>query len=218
MSVISALSLDEILQSSKASPSQLQLISFWSSWAEPCVAMNEVFTALSAAHPECKFWEVDPEVVADAALHFMVEAVPTFVFIRGGQEVARVNGAQADLLVTKTEELLAAPGSASQDSQTARLLKLINRHSFMIFIKGTPSTPRCGFTRQLLAILAEQEIDYDYFDILQDEEVRQALKEYSNWPTYPQIYFKGELVGGLDILKDMVESGQLKELVSPPAQ
>lgn len=220
MSVAVALSLDEVLESSKASPSQLQLINFWSAWAEPCVAMNEVFAALSATHPGCKFWEVDPEVVADAALHFMVEAVPTFVFIRGGQEVARVNGAQADLLVGKTEELLAAPGTTNkgQDTLTARLLKLINCHPFMIFIKGTPSMPRCGFTRQLLTILSEQQIEYDYFDILQDEEVRQALKEYSSWPTYPQIYFKGELVGGLDILKEMVESGQLKELVAASAQ
>lgn len=94
-----------------------------------------------------------------------------------------------------------------------RLKKLINQHDFMIFIKGTPSAPRCGFTSTLLRKLSELKIEYDFFDILSDNDVRQGLKEYSKWPTYPQIYIKGELLGGLDIFTEMVESGQLTEIL-----
>ncbi|CAJ0632483.1 7406_t:CDS:2 [Entrophospora sp. SA101] len=68
-----------------------------------------------------------------------------------------------------------------------------------IVIKGTPSQPRCGFSKQIIGILNEHQVKYGTFNILADEEIRQGIKEYSNWPTYPQLYINGELVGGLDI-------------------
>eukprot|EP00126_Sphaerothecum_destruens_P011551 Sdes_comp20926_c0_seq1m18352 len=74
----------------------------------------------------------------------------------------------------------------------------------MIFMKGSPDFPKCGFSRQLIEILNQKSIDYATFDILEDEEIRQGLKVYSDWPTYPQIYLRGELIGGLDILKDLL--------------
>merc|ERR1712007_288244 len=67
-----------------------------------------------------------------------------------------------------------------------RLKELVNRSKVMLFMKGLPSQPRCGFSRQICQILTDQEIDFDAFDILGDEEVRQGLKTYSDWPTYPQ--------------------------------
>jgi len=79
----------------------------------------------------------------------------------------------------------------------------------MIFVKGDRDVPRCGFSRQLIDILNATNVPYETFDILGDEEVRQGLKTFSNWPTYPQVYVKGELVGGLDIIKEMKESGEL---------
>ena len=86
----------------------------------------------------------------------------------------------------------------------------------MVFIKGTPDGAKCGFSRQLLEILKEQKIDFGYFDILSDEVVRQELKRYSNWPTYPQIYFNGELLAGLDIFKEMIASGELASMTDIP--
>ena len=74
-------------------------------------------------------------------------------------------------------------------------------------------TPRCGFSRKAVALLREHKIKFDSFDILSDNEVRQGLKKFSNWPTYPQLYVDGKLVGGLDILKEMAEDGELEELV-----
>lgn len=84
----------------------------------------------------------------------------------------------------------------------------------MLFMKGIPSSPKCGFSRQIVEILDSHHVSYDAFNILEDEEVRQGLKEYSDWPTYPQLYVEGDLVGGLDIVREMEESGDLKDLLT----
>uniref|UniRef100_A0A3Q3FSV8 Glutaredoxin 3 n=1 Tax=Labrus bergylta TaxID=56723 RepID=A0A3Q3FSV8_9LABR len=91
-----------------------------------------------------------------------------------------------------------------------RLKKLINAAPCMLFMKGSAQDPRCGFSRQIVALLKTHGIQFSSFDILSDEEVRQGLKAYSNWPTYPQLYANGELVGGLDIVKELAESGELE--------
>jgi len=98
-----------------------------------------------------------------------------------------------------------------QEKDTKKYLEsLINQAPLMLFIKGTPETPRCGFTKELISLLAQANItDYKTFDILQDENVRQKLKEYSSWQTYPQVYVNGQFIGGLDILKQMNEEGTL---------
>ncbi|KAJ2968748.1 hypothetical protein NUW58_g10153 [Xylaria curta] len=76
----------------------------------------------------------------------------------------------------------------------------------MLFIKGTPSAPQCGFSRQLVGLLRERSVKYGFFNILADDEVRQGLKEFADWPTYPQLWMDGELVGGLDIIKEELEN------------
>ena len=81
-----------------------------------------------------------------------------------------------------------------------RLSELVKAAPVMLFMKGTPSTPQCGFSRQLVSLLREKGVRYGFFNILADEEVRQGLKEYSEWPTFPQLYLRGELAGGLDIV------------------
>ena len=83
----------------------------------------------------------------------------------------------------------------------------------MLFMKGTPDEPRCGFSRQIVEILKNKQVKYGSFDILSDNEVREGLKTYSNWPTYPQVYIKGELVGGLDIVKELVQSGEFDAMI-----
>jgi Grx4 family monothiol glutaredoxin len=95
------------------------------------------------------------------------------------------------------------------------LESLINQAPLMLFIKGTPETPKCGFTRQLIELLNQANITgYKTFDILEDENVRQKLKEYSSWQTYPQIYVNGQFIGGLDILKQMNEEGTLTQILT----
>ena len=99
-----------------------------------------------------------------------------------------------------------------------KLKQLINRHRIMLFMKGIPSSPKCGFSRQIVDILDSFNVSYDAFNILEDDEVRQGLKVYSDWPTYPQLYVEGDLVGGLDIIEEMVDSGDLEDLLKGTGQ
>lgn len=95
---------------------------------------------------------------------------------------------------------------SSKDERDARLANLVKAAPVMLFMKGTPSAPQCGFSRQLVSILRENSVKYGFFNILADDEVRQGLKEFSDWPTFPQLYTNGEFVGGLDIVKEELES------------
>lgn len=88
----------------------------------------------------------------------------------------------------------------SKEALWARLDQLVKAAPVMLFMKGTPSSPQCGFSRQLVGILRERSVKYGFFNILADEDVRQGLKEYADWPTFPQLWVGGELVGGLDIV------------------
>jgi len=87
-----------------------------------------------------------------------------------------------------------------------RLTKLVKAAPVMLFMKGTPSAPQCGFSRQTVALLREKSVKYGFFNILADDEVRQGLKEFADWPTFPQLWVDGELVGGLDIVSQYVRS------------
>lgn len=98
------------------------------------------------------------------------------------------------------------------DSNTkSRIDDLINSHSIMVFMKGTKLMPQCGFSNNVVQILNALGMTFETFDVLSDMEIRQAIKEYSNWPTIPQVYLKGEFLGGSDILVEMYNSGELRE-------
>ncbi|KAK3670560.1 glutaredoxin [Recurvomyces mirabilis] len=103
-------------------------------------------------------------------------------------------------------EINGATQEASQEELNARLSELVKAAPVMLFMKGTPSAPQCGFSRQCVSILREKGVRYGFFNILADDEVRQGLKEFSEWPTFPQVYVDGELIGGLDILKEEFEN------------
>lgn len=92
--------------------------------------------------------------------------------------------------------------------------KLINQAPIMLFMKGDKYVPQCGFSARVVEMLNDLEAQYTTFDILVDDIVRQGLKEYSKWPTYPQLYVNGELIGGCDIITEMYQSGELKELIA----
>jgi Grx4 family monothiol glutaredoxin len=89
-----------------------------------------------------------------------------------------------------------------EEDLDARLSKLVKAAPVMLFMKGTPAAPQCGFSRQIIALLREKEVRYGFFNILADDDVRQGLKVFSDWPTFPQLYVQGELIGGLDIVKE----------------
>ena len=94
------------------------------------------------------------------------------------------------------------------------LQKAIKGERVMLFMKGTPDMPQCGFSRQVVSILDAMGTEYSALDILPDPRIRQELSAISNWPTIPQLFVNGELVGGCDIVTELYEDGKLKELVA----
>ncbi|KPP72536.1 glutaredoxin 3-like [Scleropages formosus] len=177
--------------------------------------MNDVMEELAKEHPQVTFVKLEAEAVPEVSEKYEISSVPTFLFFKRGERVDRLDGAHAPELTKKVQRLAssdAVPAGAKEHPQAdlnERLKRLINAASCMVFMKGSPQEPRCGFSRQLVQILNDHGIQFSSFDILSDEEVRQGLKTYSNWPTYPQVYVNGELVGGLDIIKELVESKEL---------
>ena len=91
--------------------------------------------------------------------------------------------------------------------------ELVGSNDIVLFMKGTALFPQCGFSSRAISILDHLGQPYETVDVLQDPEIRSGIKEYSDWPTVPQLYVKGEFVGGSDIMMEMFESGELKQLV-----
>jgi len=93
-----------------------------------------------------------------------------------------------------------------------RIAGIVNGADVLLFMKGSPLFPQCGFSSRAVAILNHLNVEFDSVDVLQDQEIRQGIKAYSDWPTIPQLYVKGEFVGGSDIMMEMYESGELAQL------
>jgi len=211
---------------------RVSLINFWAPWASPCHEMNTVVRELSKKYPQALVLQVEAEEQAGIAESFEIEAVPTFLILQGHTLLARVNGADARQLtdsmakfikptpsvnpLSSTGKLPAAPTDNAEEKQklNARLKALMEQDKVVLFMKGTPDAPQCGFSRKIVKLLKDQDINYSSFDILSDESVRSGLKVYNDWPTFPQLIVKGEFVGGLDIFQEMVGNGEFKQLVA----
>jgi len=166
-----------------------------------------------------KFAKIEAENVPEVSLKSEVTVVPTILLLRDSNVVDRVDGVNAAALTEKIKrqlnkkDILISNIAKSKESLEDRLKKLINQAPCMLFMKGNPANPRCGFSRTIVSILDGYKADYKSFDILQDNDVREGLKKFSNWPTYPQLYVNGELIGGLDIIKEMSESDELESML-----
>ena len=91
------------------------------------------------------------------------------------------------------------------------IVEKVSQNDLHLFMKGTPLFPECGFSNTVVQILTYLEAPFSSTNVLENEDIREGIKEYSNWPTIPQLYYKGEFIGGCDIIKEMFESGELKE-------
>lgn len=98
-----------------------------------------------------------------------------------------------------------------------RIKTQLESQPVVLYMKGTPDFPQCGFSNQIVQVLNACGTDFEAVNILEDPELREALKVYSSWPTYPQLYVKGQLVGGCDIVTDMFQKGELKSLLNAAA-
>lgn len=180
--------------------------------------------------PATSWVSINAEDLIDVSEAYDVTAVPYLVLQRGGKVVETVSGSSAPKVRAAIEAHAkhgggAAPTAAAngvgkvsggaaevarheeaadpekeKNELVKRLGVLVKAAPVMLFMKGTPSAPQCGFSRQMVAILRENAVKYGFFNILADDEVRQGLKEFADWPTYPQLWVDGELVGGLDIV------------------
>jgi monothiol glutaredoxin len=99
------------------------------------------------------------------------------------------------------------------DDAQARIAEMVGKSDVLLFMKGSPLFPQCGFSSRAVAILNHLGAEFDSVDVLQDQGVRQGIKAFSDWPTIPQLYVKGEFVGGSDIMMEMYESGELAQLM-----
>lgn len=106
---------------------------------------------------------------------------------------------------------------ASAPDSLARIADIVKSNDIVLFMKGTALFPQCGFSSRAVAILDRLGATYETVDVLQDPDIRAGIKEYSEWPTIPQLYVKGEFVGGSDIMMEMFESGELQELLGTGA-
>ncbi|NKJ43896.1 MULTISPECIES: Grx4 family monothiol glutaredoxin [unclassified Novosphingobium] len=98
-------------------------------------------------------------------------------------------------------------------STEQRIDEIVKGNDVVLFMKGTPLFPQCGFSSRAVAILERLGVEYASVDVLQDMDIRQGIKSYSDWPTIPQLYVKGEFVGGSDIMTEMYEAGELAQLM-----
>ena len=220
---LALVSSEDVFRKSVADTSDhLAVFLFTADWAPQSSSLTDALTALSKNKDigAIRYFRIEAESLSAISKEFGIQSIPTTLLVARGKAVATVEGSDvAEVTKTIKEQAFKQfpltvgqlPSSAKdKTSLNDRLKELVNRAPVMLFIKGDRDTPRCGFTRQLLEILKPLNIPFETFDILSDEEVRQGLKTYSNWPTYPQVYVKGELIGGLDIIKELQETGELE--------
>lgn len=173
-----------------------------------------------------RFVGLDADKFPELLDRFDIEAVPFFVIMRDLTVLKEISSADPEGLTNAIEAQLSATSKAQLENDRKifggasgnagpseeheeteaelheRLTKLVNAAPVMLFMKGTPASPSCGFSRQIVALLRENQVRFGFFDILKDNSVRQGLKTFSDWPTFPQLYINGELQGGLDIIKE----------------
>lgn len=196
--------------------------------AQMATVLSTLASEYPVTEPPSTSWvRINAEELSDLSEAYNVTAVPFLVLIRNREVLETVSGSSA----VKVREAIerhanktgatatgdngsATPAESNKAEVTTeedpekkkqelfkRLGELVKAAPVMLFMKGTPSEPKCGFSRQMVGILRENAVKYGFFNILADDEVRQGLKEFADWPTYPQLWVNGELVGGLDIVR-----------------
>lgn len=234
MGVIEIQSEAQFTELTKSDPSKLIALYFHTPWAGPCKTMNSVFKTLAdskAQDSNIVFLSINADDLSEISELFEVSAVPYFILIRNSTILKELSGADpkefisalnqfsgtapsAEIASTTTVPPPSAPITAetsaeeSEDALNERLKKLTTAAPIMLFMKGSPSSPQCGFSRQLVAILREHQVRFGFFDILKDDSIRLGLKAFSDWPTFPQLYINGEFQGGLDIIKENIEEDE----------
>lgn len=199
----------------------------------PSVQQLDVVDSFSKDFPDVGFAAASAR--GDIAHFSGVTAAPVTVFYEDGYPIGQQQGADPALsfeaLLTwrncgaeevskflRNQQPSANERAVLQTLEKGCLKGLVSRRPLMVFMKGNPTQPVCRFSKQLMQLFSDYHIQhFGFVDILQDNHLRETLKLFSDWPTYPQVYSEGEFVGGVDILRDLAESGQLRSSLTPSA-
>jgi Grx4 family monothiol glutaredoxin len=192
------------------------VVHFEADWCEPCVDLNKFLESQTSAFSDVTFARVDAGQLGDVAEAEEVSSVPHIVMYRPEgaaqhlERVAEISGAKLQPIEANLNTIYGNKERRENHASMEDFLKYqINKNRVVVFLTGTPSRPRCGFAGRLIEMLDSYDLAYSYYDVMADDEACQALKKFSDWPTYPQVYVNGELIGGMDICKEMHEKDEL---------
>ncbi|KAK1443841.1 glutaredoxin family like protein [Babesia gibsoni] len=164
-----------------------------------------VLESLKQDFPQIAFEALEHSVVKDKV---KVNALPCFLCYKGGKVVNTLEGCSTSMLVTFVRGW---SKESSQETTLERIKRLIAENPVILFMKGEKENPFCRFSRAVVNMFNESGIVFEGYNIFEDPELREELKVYSNWPTYPQLYVNGNLIGGHDIIKELFENGALRD-------
>eukprot|EP00871_Galdieria_phlegrea_P003274 jgi/Galph1/3948/GphlegSOOS_G2606.1 len=186
------------------------VVGFGASWLQPSMQVKEVLETLSQAESneyiKPLFCFCNIEEGRSLAEAWGVSSIPCVLFFRDGSFINIIEGADIPAISRFSRDFI----KDCHLPLNRRLEQLIHKAPIVLFMKGTRERPFCKFSKRMVEILKSEGVEFDYFDILSDQQVREGLKQYSNWPTYPQLYARGNLVGGLDIIEELHKNGSLK--------
>lgn len=190
------------------------VLHFTASFSKHCETVSAALGALATQHGALRVYQVDAEKVPKSSEKYGIEAVPTCVIFSNGKVQETVAGLNMPRVAKAVTQAISNNKEEQEEVVSLKPLKerlkdLTTMGHCVAFIKGSPEAPRCKFTRALMEMFTKHNVQFSYFDILADPEVREGLKEYANWPTYPQVWMEGELLGGLDIMKELEENNEL---------
>eukprot|EP00275_Glaucocystis_incrassata_P001630 EC123536.1.p1 GENE.EC123536.1~~EC123536.1.p1 ORF type:complete len:188 (+),score=22.47 EC123536.1:49-612(+) len=175
----------------------------------PCLPLSG--NVRVAAPSTAVSWNACSRVSASTAPRLSISKAPTLKFSFSHSLISRKFSAslQRPLYPTAPHFII----RAEEEDVNARIEKMINDNKIMIFIKGSKIMPQCGFSNTVVQIMNRAGVPYETYDVLSDPEIRQGTKEFSSWPTIPQVYINGEFVGGCDILIDLYQNGELEQML-----
>lgn len=192
------------------------VIVFYADWYEHSTNLTESIKNLHEIEPilDVLLYKCDAVKVPELANRFKVSSVPCVVVTESlKQPLAIIGNETASAVWIQLEEAVRGYKNefeVERERMYAKIKILLEQPGVLLFIKGTPQDPECKFTRQLLEIISGLGIRFRYYDIIADSDIRHWLRHYNSWPTYPQIYIDGKLLGGLDVLKQKIETNTLE--------
>ncbi|CDW76674.1 monothiol glutaredoxin-s17-like [Stylonychia lemnae] len=190
---------------------------FWADWHQPCHQLRDQFQEMIKVYKEVRFTWCNSDECQDLIDKFNVNEVPTLALIHphkmNPEVIQNPSPDQLNSVIETQNEFYQKWFEEEKLKAFREIDDMVKNNPFFAFIKGSPEQPKCKFTRRLVEMFGKSQYKYKSFDILSDERIRQWLKFYSNWPTFPQIFLEGSFVGGVDIVTELIEGGEFEEMV-----